>query len=122
MILSPVNITKLLYSVNIRNQMKMQLRKILKLPAIDNESVSGEFEFLHETLRGGNQVGEEGSVRGIKFGQRRDRLLRHDQHVEWIGLLRVTKRHQCIRLTQAFNRNRKTHVGKHPSNDPSRQI
>ena len=33
--------------------MKMQLRKILKLPAVDDESVGGEFEFIHKMLNGG---------------------------------------------------------------------
>ena len=101
--------------------MKMQLRKILKLPAIDDEPVGGEFEFFHETLHGGIQVGEEGSVRGIEVGQRGDRLLRHDQRVERTLGLWVTKRHQRVRLAQAFNGNCKTHVGKHPSNERPRK-
>lgn len=48
----------------LRDQMKMQLGSILLLPAIDDESVGGEVEFIHEGLDDGIEVGEEGGIRG----------------------------------------------------------
>ena len=95
--------------------MKMQLRYILKLSAIDDEPVGGEFELLHEKLHSGIQVGEKGGVCRVEVSQRGDRFLGDDQHVERIGWLRVAEGHQRIRLAQAFNGDHKTHVSKHPS-------
>ena len=97
--------------------MKMQLREILKLPAVDDKPIGGELIFMNKTLHSGIQVSEEGSVRGIEIHQGGDRLLRHDQHVEGISRLRMMKCHQRFGFTQSFDGDGKTHVGKHPSND-----
>lgn len=78
--------------------MKMQLRDILKLPAVDDKSVGGEFEFIHEMLNGGIEVSKESGVVGVEFCKRGDRLLRHDQYMERIRGFRVIKRHQRICL------------------------
>jgi len=42
--------------------MKMQLRKILILPAVDDQAICGEMEFLHKALDGGIQISEKGCI------------------------------------------------------------
>ena len=42
--------------------MKMQLRKILILPAVYDQPIGGELELLHKTLHGGIKVGKKSGV------------------------------------------------------------
>lgn len=42
--------------------MKMQLRKILILPAVDDQPIGREMKFIHQTLHGGIQIGEKSRV------------------------------------------------------------
>jgi hypothetical protein len=42
--------------------MKMQLRKILILPAVDDQAIGGELKFFHQALDGGIQVAEKRSI------------------------------------------------------------
>jgi hypothetical protein len=94
--------------------MKMQMRKILVLPAIDDQPVARELEFAHDRLYGSNQIGKKcGS--GVEFHQTGDRLFGHEQNVERIGWLRVVKRQQGFGLPQALYRNGKAHVCENPS-------
>ena len=97
--------------------MKMQLRHILELPTIDNQSICGELIFLDKTLGSGDQVGQKGGILRVEVGKRHNRLLRNDQHMEGMGRFRMMECHQRFGLTQAFDGDGKTHVGKHPSND-----
>ena len=98
--------------------MKMQMWKILILAAIHNETISLQMKFIHEALHGGIQVGEEGSILGIKLSQRRDFALGHDQHVKLIAGRRMMKRKQVRGLAQTRGRDEEAHVGENPS-DPS---
>ena len=62
------------------HQMKMQLRKILILSAVDDQTIAafGKMKFIHQTLHGGIEVGEKSRVGWIQLYQRLNRLLRDD--------------------------------------------
>jgi len=99
--------------------MKMQLREILILPAVDDQTIGGEVEFLYQALHGRIQVGEKGGIGWIEILQRNDSPLRHEQDVEWMRRLRMMERQQRLCLAQTFNGDRKTHVGKDPADHGS---
>ena len=103
----------------IRNKMKMQLRKILILPAIDDQTISREAKFAYKALNGGIQIGEKSGVCRIELVQGGNSFLRQEQHVKWIGWLRMMKRQQRPCFTQPFNGNGKAHMLKTPADEVS---
>jgi len=52
---------------DIGDEMKMQLRKILILPAIDDQTPGGQLEFIYKALDGCVEIGEEGCLRWIEL-------------------------------------------------------
>jgi hypothetical protein len=97
--------------------MKMQMRKILILAAIHNETIRLQVEFIHEALHGGIQVGKKGSVLRVELRQRCHFTLGDDQHVKLIAGRRMLKRNQVRGFVQTRDRNEKTHVGKYPTDN-----
>ena len=97
--------------------MKMQMRKILILAAIHNETIRLQVKLIHQTLHGGVQVGQEGGVGWVKLGKRCNLALGDDQHVKLIAGRRMLKRNQVRGFTQTRNGDEKTHVGKYPADD-----
>jgi hypothetical protein len=61
--------------------MKMQLREILVVSAVDDQPIGREVRFLYEALNGGIQVAEKLSIPGIKLFERSDSFLRDKQYV-----------------------------------------
>ncbi len=49
--------------------MKMQMREILILSAVDDEPVGFEIVFLHEALDGGIQIREKSGIAGVEVCQ-----------------------------------------------------
>ncbi len=96
--------------------MKMQLRKILILPAIGDQTICREVKFIHKSLDGGKQIGKKSCVRGIEIRQGGDGFLGHEQHMKWIGRLRVMERQQGVCFVQSSDRDRETHMRKNPAN------
>jgi hypothetical protein len=39
--------------LNVGNEMKMQMRKILVFPAVDDQTISRELKFVYQALNGG---------------------------------------------------------------------
>ena len=78
--------------------MKMQLREILNLPAIDDQTISGELKLVHNILNAGIQIGEKGRVCWIKLFQGRHRFLWDKQNMKWVRWLWVVKRYQRLSL------------------------
>ncbi len=52
--------------------MKMQLRKILVLPAVDDQPIRGEIGILRQALNCGIQIAEKGGIFCIELHQRPD--------------------------------------------------
>ena len=48
--------------MDIGYQMKMQLRKILILPAVDDQAIGGELKIIHKALDCGIQVRKKGGI------------------------------------------------------------
>lgn len=69
---------------NFRDEMKMQLREILIVAAVDDQPIGREMKFLYQALNGGIQVAEKFSIPGIKLLERSDSFLRDKQYVEWV--------------------------------------
>ena len=72
-------------------------------------------KFIYQGLNGGKYLGQKSRIVWIEFCQRLDGFLRHDQDMEWICGLWVTKRDQCFRLMDALNRQEKIHSGDYPT-------
>ena len=89
--------------------------KILIFPAIHNETVRLQMEFIHEALHGGIQVAEEGGIGWVKLRQGCRFTLGDDQHVKLIAWRRMMKRKQVRGLAQTRDGNEEGHVGKYPS-------
>src|SRR5690349_1973404 len=106
--------------MDIGYQMKMQLRKILILPAVDDQPIGGELKIIHKALDCGIQVRKKGGICCIKFLQGSDGFLRHQQNMEWIRWLRMVERDQRPCFTQACYRDGKTQMCKDPA-DPWRE-
>jgi len=94
--------------------MKMQLGKILILPAVDDQTIGGELEFGHQQLHGGEQVRQESRVR-VEIHQTGDGLLGKEHNMQRIGWFRMVERQQGFSLSQSLDRDRKTHIFKYPS-------
>ena len=91
------------------------MRKILILPAIHNETVGVEVEFVHKTLSRGIQVGQESGVGWVEIGKGIHLPLRDNEHVKLIAWRRMMKRNQARGFTEAGDWDEKTHVGKNPA-------
>jgi hypothetical protein len=97
--------------------MKMQLRKILIIPAIDDQTICRETKFTYEALNGGKQIDKKSCIRGIEFFQGSDGFLGQEQNMKWVGRLWVIKRHQGLCFVQTFHRDRKAHMRKDPAKE-----
>ena len=97
----------------------MQMRKILELSAVDNQSVAAlrQVELFGKTLHCAEQVGQKNRIHRVQIFEAGDSLLRDEQNMEWICWLWMVKGQQRIRLAQAFDRNGETHVGEYPTNE-----
>jgi len=95
--------------------MKVQLWKILVLPAVDDQTIGRELKFVYQALNGGIEICEKNGIGRIKFFQGDDSFLWQEQNMKWIGRLRMVKRHQCLCFAQSFNGNGKAHVLKNPA-------
>src|SRR5687768_11423777 len=101
--------------------MKMQLRKILNFSAVDNQTIGGELKFIDKHLDSGIQIGEKRCICCIKIFQCCDGLLRHQQDMKRIRWLWMMKGQQSICLTHSLYRDNKTHMGKDPANQRSKE-
>ena len=95
----------------------MQLRKILILSTIDDQTIGGETKFIYKALNGGEQIGEKSGICRIEFFQGSNRFLGKEKNMKWIGWLRVMKRHQGLCFAQSFNGNGEIHVLKSPADE-----
>ena len=93
------------------------MREILIPPAVDDESIGLEVEFVHEALGGGVQVREEGGILWVKFCEGLHLSLRDDEHVKLVARGRMTESNQVRGLTEACDRDEEIHVDENPANE-----
>lgn len=96
--------------------MKMQMREILILPAVDDQPIGGELEFSNKRLHDSEQVGKKSRSR-VELHQAGNCPSGYEHHMKRIGWFRMIKRQQRIRLAQAPGRDGERHVGKNPTGD-----
>jgi hypothetical protein len=99
---------------NVGNEVKMQVRELLVFPGVDDQPVSQEMIFGYNGLHAGDQVSQE-RVRRQQIRKGMQFFFWKEQHVKGVGWPGVVECQQGIRLTQAFCRDDKTHVGKGPA-------
>lgn len=95
----------------------MQMREVLVLPAVDDEAVGFEIEFLHEALDSGIQIREKGGVARVKVCQRVDLSLWDEEQVKLMAGRRMLKRNQVRGLAEAFDGEGEAHVGENPADE-----
>lgn len=91
--------------------MKMQMRKVLVLSAVDDQPVGFEVEFFHEALDGGKQVREKGGVGRVKVCQCLNLPLWDDEQVNLVTGRGVMESDQARGLAEAFDGEEETHAG-----------
>ena len=101
-----------------RDEMKVQLREILIVAAVDDQPIGRKMKFLYKALNGGIQIAEKFSIPGIKLLERSDSFLRDKQYVKCVRGLWVMERQECVRFAQPPDRDGKAHMLKHPADEP----
>lgn len=96
----------------------MQMRKILILSTVDDETIGFEIEFVHKIANRRIQVCEEGGIIWVEFCKRFGLSLGDDKHVKLVAGSRMLKRNQVRGLAEACSRDEETHVSENPADDP----
>ena len=101
----------------IRYQMEMQLRDVLVHTAVGDQAIAAflQLELSDQALHGQGQLAQEGRVGDGQIHERGIGPFGRQQDVQRVAGLWVMKGDQGFGLTQALDRDGKTHVPEHPT-------